>query len=81
MAMTHNELLEMVKFRLECAELKYLQEEAPAVRALLSVVELHKPKNYIIKDSEITESWCTADSESLTPYPCATIQAIEKELM
>ncbi len=48
--------------------------------ALRTVVQLHKPKNYIIKGFEVTESWCTADSESLTPYPRPTIQAIIKEL-
>ena len=48
--------------------------------ALRAVVELHKPKNYIIEGFEVTESWCTGDSESLVPYPCPTIQAIEKEL-
>ena len=50
------------------------------MQALRAVVELHKPKNYIIEGFEVTESWCTGDSESLVPYPCPTIQAIEKEL-
>jgi hypothetical protein len=68
--MTHDELLA-----------KLVQTQGgPVYQALRVVVQLHKPKNYIIKGFEVTESWCTADSESLTPYPCATIQAIEKEL-
>jgi hypothetical protein len=68
--MTHDKLLA-----------KLVQTQGgPVYQALRAVVELHKPKNYIIKGLEVTESWCTADSESLTPYPCATIQAIEKEL-
>jgi hypothetical protein len=70
--MTHDELLKFVKFRLECAESKYLQEEAPAVNALLAVVELHKPvlhskHKYICEGCNLV-------------YPCDTIQAIEKEL-
>jgi hypothetical protein len=35
--------------------------------ALRAVVELHKPE---------TPTWCVCDE----PYPCPTIQAIEKEL-
>ena len=50
------------------------------VTALRAVVELHKPKNYILKEGEVTEKWCTGDTETLTKYPCPTIQAIEKEL-
>jgi len=70
--MTHDELLEMVEFRLECAELKYLQEEAPAVRALLSVAKLHKPV-LKSKDKYICEG-CNLF------YPCETIEVIEEEL-
>ena len=68
--MTHDKLLEILNAKSDSYE----------VHALRAVVELHKPKNYIIKGFEVTESWCTGDSESLSPYPCATIQAIEKEL-
>ena len=85
--MTHDELLEMVKFRLECAELKYLQEEAPAVRALLSVVELHKPVmqwsgGYDGEDNPLYAEQCSDCSGNgfTQEYPCPTIQAIEKEL-
>jgi hypothetical protein len=71
--MTHDELLASIE--------KMMNHDAIFMKdALLAVVELHKPKNYIIKGFEVTESWCTGDSESLSPYPCATIQAIEKEL-
>lgn len=72
--MTHDELLKFVKFRLECAESKYLQEEAPAVNALLAVVELHKP------DDEGDCIPCRPDL-AYRSYPCLTIQAIEKELV
>ena len=71
--MTHDELLKFVKFRLECAESKYLQGEAPAVSALLAVVELHKP------DDEGDCIPCRPDL-AYRSYPCLTIQAIEKEL-
>jgi hypothetical protein len=80
--MTHNELLEMVKFRLECAELKYLQEEAPAVRALLSVVELHNPW-HTDKFGEPVDvcRGCFEVTDDHIKYPCPTIRAIEKELV
>lgn len=76
--MTYNELLEMVKFRLEW----HLQEQAPAVRALLSVVELH---SYILyKNTETDEMYeqcheCSGNGYHAL-YPCPTIRAIEKEL-
>ena len=77
--MTHDELLEMVKFRLECAELKYLQEEAPAVKALLSVVELHKPELHQNDNVEGCVQ-CSSFSYRYVPYPCPTIRVIAKEL-
>jgi hypothetical protein len=75
--MTHDELLIEINRRLEIA---LYNGDPQSIHALRAVVELHKPKNYIIKGFEVTESWCTGDSESLTPYPCPTVQAIEKEL-
>jgi hypothetical protein len=72
--MTHAELMTELFWGLNEEDYTYKD------KALRAVVELHKPKNYIIKGFEATESWCTGDSESLSPYPCATIQAIEKEL-
>ena len=80
--MTYEELVDCITKSRD-----YTSKQEPDVcmkeelNALLAVVELHKPKNYIIKGFEVTESWCTGDSESLSPYPCATIQAIEKELL
>lgn len=41
-----------------------------AYPALLAVVELHKPRSGVVDWCE----WCQH------PYPCPTIQAIEKEL-
>ena len=81
--MTHEELLAKVNQGIESSNYSNSLGEWHAdsfLSALRAVVELHKPKNYIIKGFEVTESWCTADSESLTPYPCPTIQAIEKAL-
>lgn len=78
--MTHDELLEMVKFRLECAELKYLQEEAPAVSALLAVVELHKPDEPDFPDEWESCIECSGNGY-VAMYPCQTIKFIEKELV
>ena len=71
--MTHDELLEKI------AHWNWI--EPGAINALRAVVELHKPKNFIVKKDEVIEQWCTADNSYLVPYPCPTIQAIEKELM
>ena len=50
------------------------------VKALLSVIELHKPRPSLFDDVECDE--CTNDEEITLSmaYPCPTIQAIEKEL-
>lgn len=50
------------------------------ITALRAVVELHKPSNFITKNGETTEQWCTCGNGGLNPYPCPTIQAIQKEL-
>lgn len=82
--MTHDELLKFVKFRLECAESKYLQEEAPAVSALLAVVELHKPSGkglgYAAYCHQCMFNHGSGEIKNHS-YPCPTIQAIEKELV
>jgi len=46
--------------------------------ALYAVVELHKPETH---DPETVGLYCDHCSYAITePYPCPTIQAIEKEL-
>ena len=76
--MTHDELLARISSTMPKDNSDVYVEDV--VTALRAVVELHKPKNYILKEGEVTEQWCTGDTETLTKYPCPTIQAIEKEL-
>ena len=71
--MTHDELLEAIDFLPLDGLHAWMQ---PALRA---VVELHRPEKQIIKGFK-NEYWCMADNNELVPYPCPTIQAIEKEL-
>ena len=67
--MTHDELLAKINYNIEGNP---YDEYMSALRA---VVELHKPRtesNYCAK--------CRNAGGKLVPYPCPTIQAIEKEL-
>ena len=77
--MTHDELLEAIAN--QCARNSYQNSMDVFSDIVRAVVELHKPKNFIVKKDEVIEQWCTADNSYLVPYPCPTIQAIEKELM
>ena len=63
--MTHDELL---------AKFKNLKPESKGWNALRAVVELHRPRT--------DEKVCIHCSRTVfwMPYPCPTIQAIEKEL-
>ena len=63
--MTHDELIHQIK------EWDYEDYAAPLAERLLAVVELHNPAN------GFKDTWC-GDCDN--PYPCPTIQAIEKEL-
>jgi hypothetical protein len=47
--------------------------------ALLAVVELHVPYQHEVV-SYVFCRGCTIDLDLAPPYPCETIQAIEKEL-
>lgn len=75
--MTHDELLENI------ASNNYRNSrtlETPYA-ALNAVVELHKP--YIMEgdDEQVIGCSCIPELPAfLNPYPCKTIQAIEKEL-
>ena len=51
----------------------------PPLNALRAVVELHKPYEHEII-SYVFCKGCTIDVDLAPPYPCETIQAIEKEL-
>ena len=67
--MTHDELLAKIDTRLEIMGDKLVSS------ALRAVVELHKSTNGYDRNICL---FCSP--EILVPYPCPTIQAIEKEL-
>lgn len=69
--MTHDELLEDLNTWVRFLADKNKGKEW--VKALLAVVELHKPEH------SISGYRCTI-CFTATTYPCSTIQAIEKEL-
>jgi hypothetical protein len=82
--MTHDELIEKIED--EISNCIGLMAGATLGEALKAVVELHKPFN-IDTDKPLCPR-CTEPDLSLkgnpilvmAPYPCPTIQAIEKEL-
>ena len=67
--MTHDELLALLNAKSDSDE----------VHALRAVVELHKPYEHEVV-SYVFCHGCTIDLDLAPPYPCETIQAIEKEL-
>jgi len=72
--MTHDELLWAINSVVENGTCETVGHYSFA-KALRAVVELHKPRtesNYCAK--------CRNAGGKLVPYPCSTIQAIEKEL-
>ena len=72
--MTHEELLPKTNNFIKLLEENGMPEVAKHINALRAVVELHHPS----KD----KCWeCSFPLDSIyVPYPCPTIQAIEKEL-
>ena len=70
--MTHDELLEILEHTAQDG-----MADEPILKALRAVVELHKPKN--LDDGEPKCLACET-TDWYQVYPCATIQAIEKEL-
>ncbi len=77
--MKHDELLWAINSVVEAGPCVSVGHWSSA-KALLAVVELHKPSyNPNFEDSE---SWCwqCAEGRGYAKYPCPTIQAIEKEL-
>jgi len=73
--MTHDELLELTK---SPTYMNSRTLEHPYI-ALRAVVELHKPYQHEVV-SYVFCKGCTIDLDLAPPYPCETIQAIEKEL-
>jgi hypothetical protein len=85
--MTHDELLDAIDRQIITAPPFALGGYTRFLQALRAVVELHKPWSMETGpegDSETeTVIGCSCIPELpafLNPYPCATIQAIEKEL-
>ena len=73
--MTHEELLAKIG---EPADEGYEYCDIIFNKALRAVVELHKP---ILRGlSTFCNLGCNDEGGYLEPYPCKTIQAIEKEL-
>jgi len=71
--MTHDELLKYINEKLSWEN---NTEAGAAYSALRAVVELHKPEP-LDERGDVCLACCP---DLLTPYPCPTIQAIEKEL-
>jgi len=72
--MTHDELLAI------CDNYSF-KDFAEPVKVLRAVVELHKPELIESgKESIFVCSTCNPEWFWENPYPCPTIQAIEKEL-
>lgn len=75
--MTHEELLAKIP-KVEWIHQNYINAKLNALRA---VVELHKPLPIVNGDNSANCCWCQIAGIRETPYPCPTIQAIEKELL
>ena len=72
--MTHDELLSKI-------EKSYYSDSTTGLEnALRAVVELHKPCEPVSDDKFVTCETCNYEYHREYPYPCETIQAIEKEL-
>jgi hypothetical protein len=71
--MTHDELLARIGGYDEFGA------DYELVKALRAVVELHKPYEHEVV-SYVFCKGCAIDPDLAPPYPCETIQAIEKEL-
>jgi len=69
--MTHDELLDIIDFD------EGMTNSNKSFNALRAVVELHKPDS--TGGCNACEQWTNEGAYQL-PYPCPTIQAIEKEL-
>lgn len=84
--MTHDELLDKIYWHWKNADDSEFYGLGGYRKALRAVVELHKPfettppweyVKYMACDA--CESW-TTDGAYYLPYPCPTIEVIEKEL-
>jgi hypothetical protein len=71
--MTHEELIFAIKDDID------LYTDNCFSKALLAVVELHKPVESEYFDNPVCAA-CSPDIDTWFDYPCQTIQAIEKEM-
>jgi len=74
--MTHDQLLKEIDFELTMSD---YDTWLAGARALRAIVELHKPK----QNGDCPKCVFMIDpmgKSEMYPYPCPTIQAIEKEL-
>jgi len=87
--LTHDELLKKINIYTICiqptkagmvCDNQHLKEIYPEWFALRAVVELHKPCDPVSDDKFVTCEICNYEYDREYPYPCETIQAIEKEL-
>ena len=82
--MTHDELIAYIDDSTNGLKYKDLFEKLLAnTQALRAVVELHKPIQYPIPTGLSDECGICREKPYYSanePYPCSTIQAIEKEL-
>jgi hypothetical protein len=86
--MTHDELLKKIQVFLVATELQSVEdfEGTKMLKALRAVVKLHKPFN--VGTDKVQCPRCMevdfSDKRNpilvMAPYPCQTIQAIEKDL-
>ena len=77
--MTHQELLAKIDNNIDFCMKMHAPQLASYSVALRAVVELHKPANDGFNWYPTFCSKCSSKTV-FSPYPCPTIQAIEKEL-
>ena len=82
--MTHDELLAKIKreedfLKTQCFD-GNLIGTFTVTETLRAVVELHKPCEPVSDDRFVTCETCNYEYNRGYPWPCETIQAIEKEL-
>jgi hypothetical protein len=81
--MTHDELLAKIDEEVKNNEFACIvMAGAPdwILNSLRAVVELHKPCEPVSDDQFVTCETCNYEYHREYPWPCKTIQAIEKEL-
>ena len=78
--MTRDELLAKINKYLNDIALGRVWTTDIFIKALRSVVELHSPSDPTWDDGFVCCETCNYEYDRNEPYPCPTIQAIEKAL-